>query len=163
MNAPVGFSMIGHRSLAYVNIQDQKASSTAGGTATSGSWQTRTLNTITSDVSGLVVLASNQITMQPGTYTCLIRCPAISVAWHQARLQNISLGTTLVLGGSSYCNSGASYAQTDSWVIGQFTLVSLAVLEVQHQVNTTRATDGWGVPTAWGTEVYTVAQFWKIA
>jgi chemotaxis methyl-accepting protein methylase len=47
--------------------------------------------------------------------------------------------------------------------VGSFTLASAKVLEIQHRVNTTRNTNGWGSATSWGTEVYTVAQFWKRA
>src|SRR5690606_21247003 len=48
-------------------LKDVKPSGTAGGTFTSGSWQTRDLNTIEGD-SSFVSLASNQFTLQPGTY-----------------------------------------------------------------------------------------------
>lgn len=41
-------------------LEDQKASGTSGGTATSGSWETRKLNTEVCDPLGLVTLASNE-------------------------------------------------------------------------------------------------------
>lgn len=145
----------------YVNIQDQKAQNTAGGNFTSGSFQTRTLNTTQSDSAGLVTLASNQITLPPGTYRVAIRCPAVSVNWHQARLQNMTDSTTTLTGSVSYANSGATYACTDSWISGRFTITGAKVFEVQHRANTTRNVDGFGIQANFGTEVYTVAEFWK--
>ena len=51
--------------IAY--LKDVKAANTAGGTFTSGAFQTRTLNTVEGDAS-IVSLAANQFTLQAGTY-----------------------------------------------------------------------------------------------
>src|SRR5437868_3327959 len=45
----------------YVRVIDTKSAGTNGGTFTSGSWQTRTLNSITDDPCSLASLSSNQI------------------------------------------------------------------------------------------------------
>jgi len=39
--------------------------------------------------------------------------------------------------------------------MGRFTLSTTTVLEVQHQCNTTRASNGFGVAANFTTEVYT--------
>ena len=147
----------------YLKYSDVKASGTAGGTFTLGAWRTRDLNTEDSDVNGLGVLAANQITLQPGTYECIIQCPASQVDRHKARLQNITAGTTLVLGTSEFTPAGTAVSTT-SWVRGRFTLTSASALEVQHQSTATMAGSGFGISTNIATvsEVYTVAEFYRI-
>ena len=49
-------------------IGDQKASGTHSGTATSGSWFTRDLNTEFFDPDGIVSIATNQFTLGAGKY-----------------------------------------------------------------------------------------------
>ena len=52
---------------ALLHVRDEKSNGTAGGGFTSGSFQTRTLNTVmTNEISG-ASLASNQITLPSGT------------------------------------------------------------------------------------------------
>ena len=88
-------------------IRDEKSSGTSGGTFTAGAWRTRTLNTLT-DPTSIVSLASNQITLQAGTYLINANCPASSSELHQARLQNITDATTTLAGSSEDNNQYAS-------------------------------------------------------
>jgi hypothetical protein len=147
---------------AYLQYRDQKAQNTAGGTFTSGAWQTRTLNTEVSDAGGHGTLASNQITLAAGTYLVRASAPGWFCTQHQARLQNITDTATLLVGTCEYSASSTG-AQTRSEVHGQFTLASAKVIELQHQCQTTKATDGFGVPSNFTTEVYAVVELWKIA
>ena len=43
----------------------------------------------------------------------------------------------------------------------EFILSSSAVLEIQHECTSTYANYGFGFPGSFGTEVYTIAEFWK--
>lgn len=149
--------------MPYVNVQDQKAANTQGGDATSGAWRTRDLNTLHADTHGIVLrLSSNQLYLPAGAYTTRIRAPAFQVSSHQARLQNISLGTTIMYGAAMYSNSSAAYATTDSVIAGRFVLNAATFLEVQHQVQVTNTGDGFGVAANFASiEVYTVAEFWR--
>lgn len=148
---------------SYVKVSDVKAVTTAGGTFTQDVWQTRILNTEDNDPDGICSLSSNQITLAAGTYECKIRCPAIRVDHHQARLRNITAGTTILLGNSAYTAAGAYYAQDYSVIKGRFTIAASQVLEVQHRCGVTRGTDGFGTPANVGVdEVYTVAEFRKV-
>jgi hypothetical protein len=53
---------------ALLHVRDEKSNGTAGGGSTSGSYETRTLNTVmTNEVSG-ASLTSNQIILPSGTY-----------------------------------------------------------------------------------------------
>jgi len=147
----------------YVNIQDVKATNTAGGTFTSGAWRTRDLNTIQSDDAGICTLSNNQFTIPPGTYLIDARLPARAVAQHNARLQNITAGTT-TLNGSTARTDAAQQSQTDSFVNGRFRIYVATTFEVQHQCSTTLATTGFGNPSNFTStpEVYTVVELWKI-
>lgn len=148
----------------YIHIRDEKASGVAGGGFTLGAWRTRDLTVELDDTGGDVVLAANQITLQAGTYTCLISCPARRVILHKARLQNITDGTTILVGTSESTTSATVNDQTRSFIVGRFTLAAPKVLEVQHRSSATRAGDGFGAACGFGVvEVYTEVELWKEA
>lgn len=142
----------------FLHLQDQKTSGTAGGTFTSGAWQTRTLNTELTDTIGST-LASNQFTLPAGTYYVEAICPTLNTNSSQARLQNITDAATTLLGISSVTGTTAGgYAFVD----GQFTITGTKTFELQHRCSTTKATDGFGYPSSWGTEVYAEVRVWKV-
>jgi hypothetical protein len=146
--------------LAYVNVQDQQSSGTAGGGFTSGSYQTRTLNTLVTDTGGIASLASNRITLPAGTYQVAIHSTAFAVDRHKLRLQDITNSVTLLVGQPQDV-SGTS-GTTTAEVFGVITLTGSTAMEVQHRCQSTRATDGFGTPSSFGDiEVYTIAEFWK--
>lgn len=125
---------------------DSKATGTDGGTFTSGAWQTRTLNQANfNNITG-ATLSGNRITLPYGIYKISARAPAFNVGAHQARILNVTDGTTLI-GGSSYSGSGA---QTDSHVEVTVFLDGAKTLELQHYCSSTKSTDGFGVAAATG-------------
>ena len=155
-----GWASLRSADLTYVNVQDQKASGTNGGTFTSGADRTRDLNTMVSDSSGVASLASNQLTLPAGRWRYSILATAHACDMHQAFLYNATTSTTIQRG--TTCRAGATVgASVPSSVAGVVTLTTPTVLEVRHRCQTTRATDGFGLPASFGTEVYTVAEFWK--
>jgi hypothetical protein len=132
----------------YAIFQEQQASGTNGGTFTSGSWVTRTLNTTAVTVGTAITLAGNQITLAPGTYYIKAYVPAYLAGVHQARLYNTTSAATAIV--------GTSAVDGYSIIEGFVTVVSTSVFEIQHQCTTTRATDGLGKSAAFGeNEVYT--------
>lgn len=152
----------GVRSAFIAIIQDQKAAGTSGGTFTSGAWQTRTLNTEVTDVNNIASLASNQITLLPGTYLIQGSTPAFAVNRHQCRLQNITAGATIALGSSAY--SFDTSAHVTASLLWAFLVITVpTVLELQHRCETTRAADGFGIPVNFETNVYAQLMIWKIS
>jgi hypothetical protein len=148
--------------IPYVHIQDQKTAGTDAGTSTSGSWQTRTLNTEVNDSASIATLASNQVTLPAGTYITDIIVPGYQIGLHKARLRNTTAGTTLCVGTSEI--TATSSSGSASFITGQFTLSVSSALEVQHRCGTTSATTGFGRASNFDeVEVYTVARFWKIS
>lgn len=142
----------------YILIQDQKSSGTNGGTATAGSWQTRTLNTIVADTTGAVTLGSNQFVLPAGTYRINVRAPAVSVTVHQCRLRNITDSSTTALGSPEYsysANDALNAVSNYSFLTARFTISGSKTFEIQHQVGATKATYGYGVAASFDTEIYT--------
>ncbi len=148
----------------YLNYQDQQTQNTAGGTFTSGAWRTRTLNTEVSDIGGFGTLASNQVTLTAGTYIVRAVAPAFGVDRHQLRLRNVTDGATLATGVVAFAaNSGGTPTdQTYAELNGVFTIGASKAIELQHQGQTTKATNGFGIEANFTTEVYAVVEFWKI-
>ena len=145
---------------AYIKLVDSKATTTAGGTFTSGSWQKRTVTEET-DIGSHVTVSSSVIVLDAGDYQCFISCPAAEVDQHQTRLRNTTAGSTLLLGTNDRAIS-ANSTSNRSIIVGRFTVAASQNLEIQHQCQTTQATNGFGQATSFGeNEIYTVAEFWK--
>lgn len=146
----------------YIEVRDEKAANTAGGTFTSGAWQTRTINTELTDTGNHASLNSNQITLAAGTYEADITCPGFACEAHQARLQNITDATTTLLGTCAQASASGTGSAELSRITGRFTIAAPKVFEVQHRCTSTRATDGFGKACNFFFEIYTVARFWKV-
>jgi len=145
-----------HADLDYIKVTDTKAQNTNGGTFTAGSWQTRDLTTEDTDTGDNCSLSSNQITLAAGTYECCISCPCYEVDTNQARLYNTT-GAEVVLLGTTQFSAAAGAVK------GRFTIAADQILEVQHYCITTRADYGFGIALNQTSEVYTVAEFWKVS
>lgn len=146
----------------YIQIEDQKAASTHGGSTTLGSWATHVLNTVVADTAGLAKLLSNQVTLPAGTYRTQFTVIGYGTGIFQGRMQNVSDGTTLVLGTSDITNSGVA-VNGHSDGAGRFTIAGPKTIELQMQTSGSRATDGFGNAVTWGVNVYAIVQFWKEA
>ena len=148
----------------YICILDQKAQNTASGTFTSGAWRTRDLNTEQSDTGNHASVASNQITLAAGTYIAKISCPGWAVLAHKAKLYNVTDASDVLFGTSSYATLGsAAYGIDRSVISGKFTIATSKVFEVQHMCELTSTIEGFGPKTNYAVEIYTVAEFWKVA
>jgi hypothetical protein len=149
-------------------ISDVKASATDGGTATAGSYQTRTLNTL-SDPTGIVTsLASNQFVLSKGEYYIEFAAPAYWCESHKAKLRNVTDSTDAIVGQSMYIRTaggGDNSAQVTTQSIGRgtITISSPKTFEIQHRVAFTVATIGYGINCSFGdSEIYTQVQITKI-
>lgn len=153
-------SLVSVPKIAYV--KDIKAANTAGGTATSGSFATRDLNTLEGDRS-FISLASNQFTLQPGQYKIRCMAHAYNCNSHRALLYNATLSAnTNLLGSTAYSNTTGN-GQTYSFIVGQLLVTSQTAFEIRHRVQTTATTTGWGTASNFGIdEVYTVVEIEKI-
>lgn len=144
-------------------LSDVKASGTAGGTATSGSYQTRTLNTL-SDPTGIVTsLASNQFTLPAGEYYIEASAPGLSVDYHKAKIRNITDSTDALLGTTEYSLNTAAYGTSSSKISGNIVISSAKVFELQHRVTFTKATFGFGGAASIGdNELFSIVKITKV-
>ena len=144
-------------------IADVKAYSAHGGTFTQDAWQTRDLNTELDDPENIVSIASNQFTLQAGTYLVEWSAPAFKVNRHKSRLQNIADSTTEAEGTSAYTDSPDNVTTTS---IGAkvITVASAKAFEIQHYAQATASSNGFGVNSevSGHNSVYTLVKIHKI-
>jgi hypothetical protein len=134
----------------FALLQDQKSSGTNGGTpATTGSWQTRTLNTEVRDPDSIVSLSGSDFTT---TVPCIIRA---SAAFYQAgnvglRVYDVTNAVEMFRapqqGTSVASGSGATPVVEGFLPPGTYRL--------QYLVTTATTNTGLGVALSAGTEVY---------
>ncbi len=115
-------------------------------------------------------VTGSEFTLKAGTYRCHVNVPAYAAEQHKARLYNKTAGATLINGNNTY-SANTSSAQTQSVIVGQFTLGVDSVLRVEHFINYTRG-DGQRIGSTFSNfalewdandrSVFAVAQFWKV-
>ena len=107
-------------------IADEKPDGTPGGANASGDWRTRELNTELGDPDGIVSIASNQFTLQAGTYLIEARSTLnINTNNGIARIRNITDDATEIV--------GVHNASTDGGIdlVGLMTIAAAKVFELQ--------------------------------
>lgn len=110
---------------------------TGGGTATSGAWQTRTIN-FENDPSGVVTLpGSNTFSLSAGTYEIVIEANAYQCNGHQCRLYNVTDSAVDAVGSAEFASATSPYGQTTSRVHHHAVLSGTTVFRVEHRVETT--------------------------
>ena len=149
----------------YVKVSDVKAYTADGGTFTLGAWRTRDINTEDSDASAICSIASNQITLEAGTYVCSIKAPFMNTAYTSVRLYNITDSAVELTGQSCWSSASNGYIVVNSIIVGKFTIAAQKTFEIQHQSDATNADNGFGLKSNMlGIDsVYTIAEFWRVA
>nr|WP_169717811.1 hypothetical protein [Sporomusa silvacetica] len=122
---------------SYAIITDEKTSGTGGGSATASTWNTRTLNTLKVNDNSIVTLASNQITLQAGTYIIEAVAPVWSAGNNRCRLQNITDSTTIAYGTNCLTSAGNYTSGATSTLYTKFTISAAKVFELQHWIQLT--------------------------
>ncbi len=157
-SAPV-WAPVSASTAATVYISDVKSNGTNAGTFTSGAWRTRDLNTI-SDFGTGITISANQIIIPAGTWEIYSAAPAHDVNSNQAKLVNITDSSDTLIGQNARTGS-----DSDSIAIvqGRFTIASQKTFEIQHQCQTTNATNGLGAACSFSVgEVYTQITIRKV-
>lgn len=140
-------------------IKDEKSSGTSGGGFTSGSYQTRALNTLSGETD-FITLASDQFTLPFGDYIIEARAPALNVNAHKCKLRNTSDASDTIIGS---VEASIASAATNSFIRGSFTLTASKTFEIQHRGTTTVGGAGFGGAAAFGdVEVYTEVTITKV-
>lgn len=126
------------------------ASGTDGGSTTTGSWQTRPLNTEEQDADGIVALSSNQFVLGAGTYVIsaysAFHSENESSVAPRTRLRNVTDGATAALSLGVMMNATSSVGFGVISIIPRTRLVLAAekTFELQYSTNVAQATTGLG-------------------
>ena len=149
---------------SYAIIADQKSGGTAGGTSSTGAFNTRDLNTELADPDSIVSISSNQFTLQAGTYLIRASVPAYKAERHQSLIWNVTDASSVAIGSSEYCSTGGA-VQSRSFAVGRTTIGSAKVFDIRQRVNNGDTTHGLGVDTNFDTlsAVYTIVEIYKEA
>lgn len=136
-------------------IKDAKASGTNGGTATSGAYQTRDLNTLNDPFGIVTSLSSNQFTLPAGEYYIEATSPAYQTDGHKIRLYNVTSSSSQLTGTAEYSPPSAA-VNTIASIKDRVSIAVPTTFRIEHRFQTTKTTDGLGVASIFGdSEVYT--------
>ncbi len=136
------------------------ASGVAGGGATTGSWLTRPLNTITKSV-GWLSLGGDEFTLAPGQYEGNFNGSFFDTQESKNRLYDVTNASTEDewegIAGFAATNSGSQSG-------GSFSL-NLSVpttFRLEYRVTATQATNGIGVGTSWSANTHSEVNIKKL-
>jgi len=135
---------VGRSPINVILVQEQQTAGTAGGSFNNAAWRTRALNSEEIDTGANASVAASQITLAAGTYRVRAWAVANQVGSHQIRLHDATANSTIAYGQSAYADA-TNAGLTASHLSYRFTIAVPSAIELQHQCQTTKATDGFGV------------------
>ena len=161
-----GFSRTGGfgKFASYAIIADQKATDTAGGSSSTGTFNTRDLNTELADPDGIVTISSNQFTLQAGSYLIRASAPAYKAARHQILINNVTDSAVAAVGQPEYCSASAGVGNR-AFAAGRVTITGAKAFDIRHRVGNAETTYGLGVEANYDLQpnIYTIVEIFKEA
>ena len=143
-------------------IADQKPSGTdSGDFAAGGIYRTRILNTVLTDLDGLVTLSSNQFTLGAGRYEVVAKAPSWSTRTNKLRL--LDVGVPVVVATSVNETYNTQTRSDYTLLVGVLDLASSKTYELQHRCELTKTTNGFGLKNTKGTEQFAIVKIRKIS
>lgn len=155
--------------IGYIRLEDQKSSGTNGGTNTTGSYQTRTLNTKCCDTNSDCTLSSNTFTLTAGTYEIEAVVPAYGVDNYTTQLYNttdsaiVTDVNSVAILGTPQLSANSRAITNFSVLCGRFIIAASKALAIQMKSTTQVATFGYGVAAGFSVEVYTQVILRRVA
>jgi len=145
----------------YLKVSDQKASGTDGGTSVATTiTSTRTFNTVETNTINGASLASDTVTLPPGTYNVYASAPFINSSATKIFLYNTTDSSYSIIGENSYPNSSGSISE----LFGQITITASKNFKIRYYCLAGSATTGLGAQVGSGqVEVYASAEFIKVS
>jgi len=159
-----GSAWIFPNSAAVAIFQDQRSSGTSHGNLTAGAFTKRTLNTtVVNNITGCS-LASSVITLTAGSYLISAYATFYRTNLFQLRLRNTTASTTLQTGLNGLADTDDANGDVQNGLLnGYITLTSSTNLELQYYADININTNGGGVATSYGTEVYASLTIQQVA
>jgi hypothetical protein len=159
---PTNWVLLSVGAFPLLHVSYRVAAGTNGESMTAVGTISRTLNTtVTNSIAG-ASLASSNVTLPAGTYDCCITCPAVGTNLHKATLYDVTAAATLLIGSTENAPT-SSGVQSPSTVRGRFTITAAHVFTVKHFAAAAGSGGSSATATSGLVEVYTEAQFWKVA
>lgn len=150
--------------IAYVT--DQKTQGTNGGSATSGSWLARDLNTLTTanSPSWITNNGTNNFTLTAGTYDIYAESPYSFTNRTQTKLFNTTDSADAIVGTSVYASTGlaSGIITIPSIVVGSIVISGTKSFQLQYQCQANSSTTGLGQAANFTTEVYSIVKITKM-
>ena len=148
---------------SYASICDQKSSGTAGGAASTSTWNVRDLNTEITDPDGIVSISSNKFTLGAGNYLIKWVAPAHRVNKNQSRLYDVT--NTAVIGyGQSMRSYQSDVTSTNSNGLARVTPSGSTEYRIEHNAESNEGGEDFGQSGGFGgVEIYTVVEIYKEA
>jgi hypothetical protein len=145
----------------YAIFADQKSAGTAGGTATSGDWRQRDINTTLANTDTTnISLGTNLFTLQAGNYWVQVGCTYYSCQEARTRLYDTTGTATVGVSNTQHASSSSAWTQISVRV----TPSVATTYRVDYRVQLTKATDGLGDVQSWGeVEQFLVCNIFKEA
>lgn len=144
----------------YLCYHHQETSGTNAGNFVNGAWRTREFTTEVYDTGSNGSLASNQITLDAGTYLLWAFAPAYKVDDHVCLWRDVTNSATICRGNSAVAGTD----QTESVILGhRFVVSAQTTYELWHYCQTTRNGDGFGHAHGYTDEIYARVYLIKIA
>ena len=141
----------------FAIISDEKASGTAGGTATAtGTYSQRDLNTLVNPSSIVTSLTANQFVLPAGTYLMWGYSRFTTVNDFKTRIRNVTDSTFPIIGTGGYSDNSNFLVEGISYIMGVVTIASPKTFELMYYVGATKTTNGLGavVSTTADTNIY---------
>jgi len=120
----------------FALLNHEVASGVDGGATTANTWLVCPYNVEKFDPEGIVTLASNQFTLQAGTYVIIATHNIYTSTSGRLRIRNITDGTTLTGGPIGYCST-AQHVSLE--VKGIVTIAAQKVFEIDYYCKGTHA------------------------
>lgn len=156
---------------SYFSVYDQKASGVDAGSATTGAYVVRTLNTESPGNQIDVKLSGNGFTLPAGTWFIQASAPGNRVDRHKIKLKNTTTTSTAdsikypVIGSSEFSSSSSWFAQTNSILSGIVSITEETVFTLLHGFQTAYSGSGLGLASNFGGnehEIYARVTGWRL-
>jgi hypothetical protein len=144
----------------YVRIIDQKSQNTTGGTPSTSTWTSRTLNTVSHTYKLTVTVASNEITVPQGHYIIYVRSPFKATNGGKIRIRNTTKNVVMNVGTCPDKNSVKDTFST-AFIMDIIYISAQSNIIVEYYA-LNGATDGLGLASNFDVEVYTVVELFSI-
>jgi len=143
----------------YAIFADQKSAGTAGGTATSGDWRQRDINTTLANTDTTnIALGTNTFILQPGNYWVELGCTYYSCQEARTRLVDVTATATVGVSNTQHASSSSAWTQISVRV----TPSVATTYRADYRTQITKATDGLGDVQSWGeVEQFLVCNIFK--